>query len=246
MQGRTLAFVRIVTLAIELLASGFDARAQQVQGRSLVVRRTLSLQAPAWHPHPMSQVTEVTIVLGLPDYDIPLDAPFAHPDGLAVTGRDSLGYLWRFSAEGASLWARRDDVVGESRGEIALPHAAPADVDAQCALLRDAQAHRREVQTAYATLAETLLSMAGDAPDPGLLAGLHDIRTRCGAALLMFTDPSDDGAHGAFREMPDVPVIHDLPADERAGLRPLAERLLDTNAALLGIEDPQELLSLAR
>ena len=194
----------------------------------------------------MSQVAEVTIVLGLPDYDIPLDAPFAHPEGLAVTGRDSLGYLWRFSVGGASLWARRDDAVGESRGEIALPHAAPADVDGQCAALRNAQAHRREVQTAYAELAETLLSMAGDTPKPGLRASLHDIRTRCAAALLMFTDPADDGAHGAFREMPDVPVIHDLPAEERAGLGPLAERLVGESAALLGIEDPRGLLSLAR
>ena len=191
----------------------------------------------------MSHVVEVAFVLGRPDYDVPVDAPRLRPDGLAVMGRDSLSYLWRFAGR-ASLWALEGEAVGRGLGEIALPRAVPADVDGQCAVLREAQAHRRAVQTAYVQVAETLLSMAGDTPRPELQARLHAIRVRCADDLLMFTDAAEGGAHAEFRPLPEITAMTGTLAEEREKLRPLASILLKQNASLLRVEDGEELLAL--
>ncbi len=191
----------------------------------------------------MSQTGEVPIVLGCPDYDVPLGRPVARADGLAVTGRDSLGYLWRFVDQRASLWARRDE-VGAYRGEIALDRPVPDDVAGQCELLREAQAMRRQVQTAYVNVAETLLSMAGHAPHSALMLRLRAVRAHCAEELLIFTDPPDDAAHAAFRMLPELTSVGDMSPEDRARLRPLAASLLRANASLLGIADPEGLLAL--
>lgn len=192
----------------------------------------------------MSHTGEVPIVLGCPDYDVPLGRPVARADGLAVTGRDSLGYLWRFVDQRASLWARRDEAVGAYRGEIALDRSVPDDVAARCELLQDAQARRREVQTAYVNLAETLLSMAGSAPHSALVLRLRAVRAYCAEELLIFTDPPDDAAHAAFRVLPELTNAGEMPAEDRVRLRPLAASLLRAHASLLGIADPDALLAL--
>ena len=192
----------------------------------------------------MSQGGEVPIVLGCPDYDVPLGRPLTRADGLAVTGRDSLGYLWRFVDQRASLWARRGEAVGAYRGEIALARPVPEDVAGQCELLREAQAVRREVQTAYVNLAETLLSMAGDAPHSALVLRLRAVRAHCAEELLIFTDPPDDAAHAAFRVLPELANIRDASPEDRVRLRPLAVSLLEATAELLGIADPEGLLAL--
>ena len=199
----------------------------------------------------MFETGEVPIVLGCPDYDVPLGRPVLREDGLAVIGRDSLGYLWRFAGARASLWARRDGAVGAYRGEITLPgHEAPEDgtatdeAEAWCALLAHAQALRREVQSAYVNLAETLLSMAGDAPHAALLMRLRMVRAHCADQLLIFTDPADDAAHAAFRVLPEIASVRDMPGADRLRLRPVAAHLLQDNAALLGIDDPQAVLAL--
>lgn len=192
----------------------------------------------------MSHGGEVPIVLGCPDYDVPLGRPLVRADGLAVTGRDSLGYLWRFVDQRASLWARRDEAVGAYRGEIALDRPAPEGAEAQCALLQEAQAARRAVQTAYVSLAETLLSMAGTARRSAVLLRLRAVRAHCAEELLIFTDPPDDAAHAAFRMLPEITVGGDTSAEDRARLRPLAASLLRAHAGLLGIEDPHGLLAL--
>ena len=192
----------------------------------------------------MSQTGEVPIVLGCPDYDVPLGTPIARADGLAVTGRDSLGYLWRFVDQRASLWARRGEAVGAYRGEIALDRPVPEDVAGQCELLREAQAGRRAVQTAYVNLAETLLSMAGPARRSALLLRLRAVRAHCAEELLIFSDPPDDAAHAAFRVLPEIMDVRETAPEDRVRLRPLAVSLLRANGALLGIEDPEGLLAL--
>ncbi len=192
----------------------------------------------------MSQAGEVPIILGCPDYDVPLGKPVVRDDGLAVTGRDSLGYLWRFAGRRASLWARRDGAVGAYRGEIPLEREAPEDAEGQCDLLRDAQVLRREVQAAYVNVVETLLAMAGPTPRPQLQMRLRAMRAYCGDALLMFTDPPDDAAHAAFRMMPEITSVGDVAAEDRARLWPLAVSLLRMNARLLGIEDPAGMMGL--
>ena len=192
----------------------------------------------------MSHAIETQLVLGRPDYDVPLVSPVAVHDGLAVTGHDGLGYLWRFAGERASLWALDGGVVGRSLGEVGLGRPAPDDAGGRCGVLREAQAHRREVQAAYVQLTETLLSMAGDEPGAELRARLHAIRLHCGDALLMFTDPADEGAHGEFRLVPEIASMANTRAEERDRLRPLARTLLEQNGAMLGVEDGEGLLAL--
>ena len=198
----------------------------------------------AWHLVSMSHVIEVSIILGCPDYDVPLAAPSTRQDGLKVTGRDSLDYLWRFAEQRASLWALKGGTVGRSLGEIALGRAVPTGIDAQCELLRAAQARRREVQTAYVHLVETLLSMAGDTPKPELQARLHAIRIHCADDLLIFTDPADAGAHAEFRPLPEITAMTNTSPEDQTRLRPLASSILETKGTLLGIEDPESLLAL--
>ncbi len=191
----------------------------------------------------MSETNEVAIILGRPDYDLPLGDPEWRPGGeLATVGHDGLPYLWRFDGDRASLWA-----PAASLGGIRLDHPASRDAGECCALLRQAQARMRAVQSALLDLAETLLSLAGETPSQALNERLHAVRTRLADELLMFTDAPDDGAYAIFRPMPEVVAIDGAPKsdEDRRKLRPLAVILLEQHATLLGIEDPDALLALA-
>ena len=192
----------------------------------------------------MSHSTEVPIILGQPDYDLPVASPVELDGGLAVTGRDSLSYFWRFAGDQASLWAVEHGAIGRPLGTIHLGRSAPPELEARCALLREAQARMRRVQTAYVQLAETLLSMAGDG-SAELQGRLHALRERLSDDLLMFTDPVDDSAHAELRPLPELLAIEDAPSSDRERLRPLALILLKQNAGLLGIDDPDAFLALA-
>ncbi len=186
----------------------------------------------------MSNASEVPLILGRPDYDLPLGKPAVRSNGVVVTGRDSLLYLWRFEGDRASLWAFTDGAARDALGGIRLDRPTSGEVGARMIALRDAQTRMRAVQTAYVQLAETLLAMNGTLHDR-----LHAIYERLGDEMLMFTDPADDGAHAQLRLLPEVTGIDN--DSDRERLRPLAAVLLKQNARLLGIEDPDGLLALA-
>jgi hypothetical protein len=195
----------------------------------------------------MSHTNEVAIILGRPDYDWPLMEPAESGGGMAVSGRDSLSYLWRFEGERASLFAVEHGAVGRLLGAVRLGPVGVGGVAERSASLREAQSRMRGVQTAYVQLCETLLSMAGDEKRGALVERLHAMRERLGDELLMFTDPADDGAHAEFRLVPEVIGIDGVARsdEERARLRPLAVALLKGHGRALGVEDSEALLGLA-
>jgi len=194
----------------------------------------------------MSEIQEVPLILGWPDYDLPLDTPKLLPSGdMLVVGRDSLGYVWRFEGNKASLWAEAaGEAVGESLGELPLPRAAPDDPQGRVALLRQVQADGRAVRSAYVELAQTMFAFAGPTPSPELRERLERLYHRSAPSLVVFTDPQDDRAHGAFRRLPQIVGVNAVPEskEEREVLHRLIADLLERHAALLGIEEPETLL----